>query len=155
MLYCKGLSILIVALPTYFCIVITTVLVGKPFLIVQINCIDQHTALKHFHLEKLNKMNDLNEVTATLKRIETYTLLGAKNVFSVEDVALLTGLSKSWIYQATCNKQIPHYKPNGKQIYFDRAELEDWMKQNRVATAKEIDQKATSYVVTGKKGGAR
>lgn len=100
-------------------------------------------------------MNDLIEVKETLKRIETYSLLGAKNVLCINDVALLTGLSKSWIYQATCSKQIPHYKPNGKQIYFDRAELEAWLKQNRVATANEIDQKATSYVVTGNKGGAR
>lgn len=98
-------------------------------------------------------MNDFQEVKESLKRIETYSLLGAKSVLNVDDVALLTGLSKSWIYQATCNKQIPHYKPNGKQIYFDRAELEAWMKQNRVATAKDIDQKANSYVVTGQKGG--
>ena len=59
-------------------------------------------------------------------------------------------------YKLTCSHQIPHYKPNGKQIYFDRAEVEAWMKQNRVATTQEMDQKAINYVVTGRmqKGGA-
>ena len=51
--------------------------------------------------------------------------------------------------------QIPFYKPNGKQIYFDRIELEAWMKQNRVATQQETGQKAVNYVVTGKQKGGR
>ncbi|MBV3638582.1 helix-turn-helix domain-containing protein [Bacteroides cellulosilyticus] len=91
-----------------------------------------------------------------LSRIERYSLLAAKNVLCFEDVTLLTGFSKSHLYKLTCSHQIPHYKPNGKQIYFDRTEIEDWMKQNRIATVQEIDQAATNYVVTGrmKKGGA-
>lgn len=75
-----------------------------------------------------------------LDRIERLTLLSAKNVLTFDDVALLTGLSKSHLYKQTCSHQIPHYKPNGKQIYFDRTELENWMKQNRVSTSNEIDQ---------------
>ena len=92
-----------------------------------------------------------------LDRIERNTLLAAKNVLNISDVALLTGLSKSWLYKATCTHSIPYYKPNGKQVYFDRAEIEAWMKQNRVATTDEIEQMATNYVVTGKmkKGGSR
>lgn len=52
-----------------------------------------------------------------------------------------------------CTHQIPYYRPNGKQIYFDRSEVEAWMKQNRVATIKETEQQAIAYVVAGKKGG--
>lgn len=92
-----------------------------------------------------------------LNQIERYSLLAAKNVLCLEDVAMLTGLSKSWLYKATCNHLIPFYKPNGKQIYFDRTEIENWINKNRIATAQEIDQQATSYVVTGRmqKGGAK
>ena len=93
-----------------------------------------------------------------LDRIERNSLLASKNVLCLEDVALLTGLSKSWLYKATCSHSIPFYRPNGKQIYFDRTEVENWMKQNRVATKQEIEQKATNYVVTGKlqrKGGTK
>lgn len=90
-----------------------------------------------------------------INQILVYSLLAAKNVLTLEDVALLTGLSKSHLYRLTCTRQIPFYKPNGKQIYFDRAEIESWMKQNRVATQQEAEQAAIVYVVTGKqKGGA-
>lgn len=88
-----------------------------------------------------------------INQILVYSLLAAKNVLTLEDVALLTGLSKSHLYRLTCTHQIPYYKPNGKQIYFDRAEIESWMKQNRVATQQEAEQAAIAYVVTGKKKG--
>lgn len=91
-----------------------------------------------------------------LNQILTYSLLAAKNVLTLEDVALLTGLSKSHLYRLTCTHQIPYYKPNGKQIYFDRVEIENWMRQNRVATQQETEQAAIAYVTTGKqKGGTR
>ena len=91
-----------------------------------------------------------------LQRIEQYTLLSAKNVLSLDDVAVLTGLSKSYLYKLTCTHQIPFYKPNGKQIYFDRGEVESWMKQNRVATQAEIEAQAATYLVTNDmKGGKR
>jgi len=87
------------------------------------------------------------KILSQLDRIERYSLLAAKNVLCLDDVALLTGLSKSHLYKLTCEHRIPCYKP-GKHIYFDRAEIEDWMKQNRVATDQEINQKASNYMVT-------
>ena len=88
------------------------------------------------------------EIFNQLNRIEHYCLLAAKKVLNFSDVALLTGLSNSHLYKLTCEHRIPYYKPNGKHIYFDRAEIEDWMKQNRVATDQEINQKASNYMVT-------
>ena len=94
-------------------------------------------------------------ILSKLETIEVYSLLAAKNVLNLEDAAILTGLSKSHLYRLTCTHQIPYYRPNGKIIYFDRGELESWMKQNRVATQQEIEQTAVTYVTTGKqKGGA-
>lgn len=86
-----------------------------------------------------------------INQILVNTLLAAKNVLTLEDVALLTGLSKSYLYKLTCTNQIPYYKPNGKQIYFDRGEVEAWQKQNRVATQQEIEQRAAGYNI--RKGG--
>lgn len=99
-----------------------------------------------FQVINKKKMNE--EILDRLDKIERYTLLAAKNVLCLDDVSLLTGLSKSHLYKLTCNHQIPHYKPNGKQMYFDRMEIEEWMKQNRVATNMEIDQKAADYIAT-------
>lgn len=82
-----------------------------------------------------------------LDKILVYSLLAAKNVLTLDDVCLLTGLSKSWLYKATCRHEIPFYKPNGKQIYFDRKEIEDWMRQGRVKTNNELEAEAANYIL--------
>ena len=82
-----------------------------------------------------------------LAAIERYSLLAAKNVLNIDDVVLLTGLSKQHIYKLTCKGQIPFYKPNGKNMYFDRKEIENWMKQNRHNTQEEAEQQAVAYIV--------
>lgn len=87
-----------------------------------------------------------------LNQILVYSLLAAKNVLTLEDVALLTGLSKSHLYKLTCTHQIPYYK-RAKMLYFDRTEIESWMKQNRVASAQELEEQAQAYCL--RKGGAR
>lgn len=81
-----------------------------------------------------------------LNRIERNTLLAAKNVLTFDDVALLTGLSKSHLYKLTCTHQIPYYKPNGKNIYFDRKEVEDWLRQNRANTEQEAQSGAVAFL---------
>ena len=60
-----------------------------------------------------------------------------KNILLISDVAHMTGLSNRTIYKLTCRKKIPHYKPNGKRLYFVKAEIEEWMKQGRVNVTNE------------------
>ena len=90
-------------------------------------------------------------ILSKLEAIERNTLLASKNVLTIDDAAVLTGLSKSHLYKLTCSKQIPFYRPNGKLVYFDRQELEGWLKQNRVSTAAEAEQAALCYVMRNKK----
>ncbi len=89
------------------------------------------------------------ELKEQLDRIERLTLLSAKNVLTLDDVSLLTGLSKSHLYKLTCSHQIPYYK-QAKLLYFDRTEIEAWMRQNRISTNDEIESEAVNYLVTGK-----
>ena len=88
-----------------------------------------------------------NQIIERLARIERYSLLAAKNVLNIDDVVLLTGYSKQHVYNLTCKNLIPYYKPNGKNMYFDRREVENWMKQNRHDTQEEAEQKAAAYMV--------
>ena len=94
---------------------------------------------------------DLQEIKSQLDRIERLSALAAKNVLNIDDVAILTGMSKGYIYQLTHKRIIPFYKPTGKQMYFDRSEIEAWMKRNRYDTNDEIDAqaraRAASYIV--------
>lgn len=93
-------------------------------------------------------MND--EIIERLKRIEKNTVLASKRVLTLEDVSLISGFSMSYLYKLTSTHQIPHYKPNGKNIFFDRDEIEEWLKQNKVETDEAIDRRATTYVTTGR-----
>lgn len=69
-------------------------------------------------------------------------LNAAKDVMNLEEAALFTGMSKSSLYKLTHRQVIPHYKPNGKLIYFEKTELLNWMRQNRISSSTEIGEKA-------------
>ena len=90
-------------------------------------------------------MADLDAIKEQLDRIEKTAILSTKNVLTLTDVATLSGLSRSYLYKLTCGHKIPHYKPSGKGIYFDRKEVEQWLLQNRIATDSELQAKAENY----------
>lgn len=98
----------------------------------------------------------MNEVILNeLQELKKMTLLGAKTALNMNDVCLLTGLSKSHIYKLVCKKEIPYYKSvGGKLTYFRKNEIEDWLLTRRVPTVNEIEQRAINYNVS-KKGGVR
>lgn len=83
------------------------------------------------------------ELKEQLNRIEEYVVLAAKNVLNIEDVCLLTGLSKARVYALCSQREIPHYK-QGK-LYFKRSEVEAWLTSKRVKTQAEIESKAALY----------
>lgn len=76
-----------------------------------------------------------------------------KEVLTSNEAAKYMGISMSYLYKLTMRGEIPHYKPMGKMCYFNRAELEEWLQQNRVSTTTEITDKANRYCMKG--GGSR
>lgn len=89
--------------------------------------------------EELKQIADL--ITAN-------TIFCTKEVLTSEETAKYCGLSRSYLYKLTMNRQIPHYKgPMGKMCYFNRKELEQWLQSNRVIMESEINQQAQSYCV--------
>lgn len=91
----------------------------------------------------------LQDISNKLDRIEELTLIGAKTVLDLEETALFTGMSIGHIYRLTSGKQIPHFKKNRK-LYFKKAELEDWMLEQKILTEDEIQSRASTYVATHK-----
>ena len=93
------------------------------------------------------------EVTKSIEeRIEELESLvyTTKNVLSFDEASKYLNLSKSYLYKLTSAQQIPHYKPQGKMIYFEKDALEAWLRQNPVKTQAQIDQEASHYVLTHK-----
>lgn len=87
-------------------------------------------------------MEKLEQKVVALENIMKMVGLASKEVLSFEEAAMYTGLSKSSLYRSTSLQIIPHYKPNGKMIFFNRVELEQWLQRNRVKTTEEIQQEA-------------
>jgi len=98
-------------------------------------------------------MVNLEIIDDRLRNIETLLLL-QKTVLNFDEVAAFTGLSKSYLYKLTCSGGVPCYKPNGKHIYFNKPEIEQWLLQNRKATNVELESHAATFV-TLKNGGAK
>ena len=92
------------------------------------------------------------EILKQLERIEK-SIQSQKAVLNFNEAAELTGFSKSYLYKMTSKGLIPHYKPTGKQIYFNREELEQWLLSNRQTTQQEAEKEALSYVTLNRKGG--
>ena len=79
------------------------------------------------------------------------TIFCTKEVLTSDEAAKYMGISKSYLYKLTMRQQIPHFKPMGKMCYFNRAELENWLQNNRVATDGEIKERANNYCMKGGK----
>ena len=92
-----------------------------------------------------NLSKKIEELTIKIENIEKL-LLSQKNVLNFSEVKLYTNLSKSYLYELTSSGGIPCYKPNGKQLYFKRQEIEDWLLSNRKATNIELDELASSHI---------
>ncbi len=77
----------------------------------------------------------------------TNLLLTQKEVLTMEECCLYTGLSKAYLYKLTHFRHIPFYKPNGKKIYFKRTELDSWLLSNKSLSADEMETAAANHVV--------
>ena len=91
-------------------------------------------------IEKLDRIEKL--------LIEQQTM--QKQVLNFNETCKYLELSQSHLYKLTSTGAIPHYKPNGKKIYFQRQELDQWLQRNRMDSQDEIEQQAADYLI--KKG---
>ena len=78
------------------------------------------------------------------------TIFLAKNIFSFDEASKFLNLSKSYLYKLTSGNLIPHYKPQGKMLYFEKEELETWLRQNPVKAQMQIAREAQQYVMSNK-----
>jgi len=80
------------------------------------------------------------------KRSADYAAIAAKTMLTIDDVCLLTGFGKQYVYKLTAAKQIPYYKPQGKTIYIKKEDLTAWMQQNRSSSEGEIAELANNAI---------
>lgn len=93
----------------------------------------------------MKDINQVQDLRASLQNIENL-LLNQKPVFTIDELSQYTGLSKSFLYKKTANRQIPHYKPSSKILIFKKDEIDSWLLSNPVSVIDDIEQEAINFV---------
>lgn len=86
------------------------------------------------------------EIVEIKKLVSQLLLDKSDKPLTLDEASIYTGRSKSDLYKRTSKGEIPHYKPSGKVIYFDKKELDQWLLANRVKPISEIENTAINYV---------
>lgn len=93
-------------------------------------------------LEKLNQLE---------QKLQEQNIL-QKPVLNFNEACSYLEVSPSHLYKLTSSRQIPHFCPQGKKLYFNRVEMDAWLQRNRQSTHQELEDKATDFLT--KKGRA-
>lgn len=85
----------------------------------------------------------ITEILERVKRIESL-LTGEKiasdiqgEMLDIKEASAFLKLAVATIYSKVCRGEIPATKP-GRQLYFNKTELVEWLKQKRKKTAQEL-----------------
>lgn len=99
----------------------------------------------------MNSQTDILEKLTRIEELLTSQSLLQKEVLTFKETCLYLEVSESHLYKLTSNRQIPHFCPNGKKLYFNRQELDQWLQRKRLATNEEMDVQALKYLNWQKK----
>ena len=89
----------------------------------------------------LKRFGSLDELLTHLGNVEkiAYT---AKDFLNIDEVAAYLQVSKGYVYKLTMLKELTVYKPNGKNIFILRDDLNQWIKRNPSFSNSEIERQA-------------
>ena len=92
----------------------------------------------------------LDKLTEIADKLSEQNIL-QKAVLNLNEAAKYLDISESHLYKLTSTRQIPHFCPQGKKLYFKREELDQWLLRNRQTASDEIDRMAADYVIRNKR----
>ena len=81
----------------------------------------------------------LDKLIQIAEKLDEQNLL-QKTVLNFNEACSYLDISPSHLYKLTSTRQIPHFCPQGKKLYFNRTELDAWLQRNRQSTNEEIEQ---------------
>jgi excisionase family DNA binding protein len=81
----------------------------------------------------------LDKLSEIANKLDEQNLL-QKTVLNFNEACSYLDVSQSHLYKLTSTRQIPHFCPQGKKLYFNRTELDVWLQRNRQSTNEEIEQ---------------
>lgn len=115
---------------------------------------DNRTTLIERLSERVADLEKEIQILGSTKGLLERLSLMEENIYTTKKVLTFTeacfylGISESLLYKLTSTREVPHYKPRGKMLYFNKDELDLWLMQNNVPTISAItkaveEQKST------------
>lgn len=101
----------------------------------EIERLEKRIELLEMEIKQL-KTVEPKAINERFKLIEE-TLYSTKDILNMKEVGQYLDISQSLLYKLTCNGEIPHFKPRGKMIFFEKKVLVEWIKQNPSYVSKE------------------
>ena len=96
-------------------------------------------------------LESLHQEVVSLGLSIAQSLAFSKETLDFNETAQYINQSRSYLYKLTSQGLIPHYKPNGKKIYFKRSELDGWLLKNKVYSGDEIAEQVDNHMAGGSK----
>jgi excisionase family DNA binding protein len=90
-------------------------------------------------------MESNDVILKKLIQLEILIVNTAKQILTVEDLINYTGFSRSYIYKLVHKSVLPYSKPNGKTLFFQKNEIDDWLLRNKSYSVSQLEQKAINY----------
>ncbi|WHT39458.1 helix-turn-helix domain-containing protein [Myroides sp. mNGS23_01] len=95
-------------------------------------------------------METIKLILEKLDYLEQLIISNNKEILSVEELEKYTGFKKSYIYHLVHYSKIPYSKPNGKYLFFQKSEIDEWLLKNKSLSDDQIQEKAREYVLKKK-----
>ncbi|WP_413512909.1 helix-turn-helix transcriptional regulator [Myroides odoratus] len=92
-------------------------------------------------------METIKLILEKLDYLEQLIIANHKEILSVEELEKYTGFKKSYIYHLVHYSKIPYSKPNGKYLFFQKSEIDEWLLKNKSLSDDQIQEKAREYVL--------
>jgi len=92
----------------------------------------------------------LNKLSEIANKLDEQNLL-QKTVLNFNEACSYLDVSQSHLYKLTSTRQIPHFCPQGKKLYFNRTELDVWLQRNRQSTNEEIEQEVNEKLFNSRR----
>jgi len=92
----------------------------------------------------------LDKLSEIANKLDEQNLL-QKTVLNFNEACSYLDVSQSHLYKLTSTRQIPHFCPQGKKLYFNRTELDVWLQRNRQSTNEELEQEVNEKLFNSRR----
>lgn len=97
----------------------------------------------------LNIINQIAELKALFRQNAVASTQKSPDDFlNLNQAVVYTGLSKSFWYKITASNELVFYKPNGKTIFFKRADIDNFLCRHKIQSNKEISIQAEQSLLS-------